>query len=175
MPHVRLWTQLASKRIKRSAKKGNYQDFFDVKALAEFAFATADLPTMPTENSLDRLLLQLRLTTLMRSSDAAQIVWGVFHHDSRWFIKVTDKMSTLITFSVKSDVLDTLLVYMERFIEHPAPFLFRYVAEPSKCLQSERLAKRVKLRMAEVGIDVGVFKAHALRGATATRLLRNGM
>ena len=46
---------------------------------------------------------------------------------------------------------------------------------PAKCLGSKRIAKRTVDVMKRVGLDVQIFKAHSLRGATATKLLRLGV
>ena len=55
------------------------------------------------------------------------------------------------------------------------PLVIRHTGEPALCLGSERIAKRLMHIMEEVGIDTSIFKAHSLRGATATHLLKKGV
>ena len=42
-------------------------------------------------------------------------------------------------------------------------------------MDSERIAKQLLDTMKSVGINVDIFKAHSLRGATATHLLTKGV
>ena len=77
-------------------KLPKYPTFFSVEPLAELAFGK-NSDKLPL---LDQLLLQLRLTTLMRSVDVANVVWGVFEHDSETYIQTTDKAGTPKTFLV---------------------------------------------------------------------------
>ena len=163
----------AIQKIQRQSKQPRYPIFFDVKPLVQWAFG----PLGPADRGvrLDRLLLQLRLTTLMRSVDVANITWGIFCQGSDFFIQTTTKTGALATFSVAGMTLQTLLEYVWLHLDFPAPYLIRYVHEPHKCMGSERIAKRVKERMQELGIPTEAFKAHSLRGATATTLLMHGM
>ena len=123
---------------------------------------------------MDRLLLQLRLTTMMRSGDASNIVWALFVQDHKHYIKTTDKNGVIQTFSVTGQTLCTLLEYLTRHLNTPGLYLFRYIKQPWETLGSERLAKRLLNIMQEENIDTQVFKAHSLRGATATHLLQQG-
>ena len=59
---------------------------------------TSDTTNM--EKDLDTLLLQPRLTTMMRSADMANIAWVAFTQDDIIFIKTTDKTGAAETFSV---------------------------------------------------------------------------
>ncbi len=117
----------------------------------------------------------MRLTTLMRSVDVSNIVWGLFEHRNRFFIHTTNKTGTLATFSVEGATLQSLLVYLEKHLDHPNTTLIRYLNSPAKCMGSERIAKRVKETMTRLGIPTDAFKSHSLRGATATHLMLNGM
>ena len=78
-------------------------------------------------------------------------------------------------FNIKGKTLDMIIRYMHRHLEHPALHLFRYEKQPSKCLGAERLAKRALRVMKNMGIDTEVYKAHSLRGATATHMLAQGV
>ena len=104
-PKGRTLLQQAVRRIKRGGKKAKYPVLYIIQPLVSMAFGSASTMAL-----LDRTILQLRLTTLMRSVDAANIVWAI------------------------------LLPLMEM-----------------------------------AGVDTDVFKAHSLRGATATQLLRKGV
>ena len=53
--------------------------------------------------------------------------------------------------------------------------MFRYIKDPGQCLGADRLAKRVLQKMNELGIQTEVWKAHSLRGATATHLMAQGV
>ena len=83
-------------KIKKQAKAAKYPIFFDLHPIVDYAFAVPDVQEPGT--SLDRLLLQLRLTTLMRSVDVSNIVWGLFEHRNRVYIHTTNKNVTLATF-----------------------------------------------------------------------------
>ena len=128
----------------------------------------------PTDKQVlcDTLILQLRLTTLMRSVDVANIVWGLFVQEETHFIRTRDKNGAALTFNVQGQTLKNLLCSMHAHLSHPAPFLLRHLGEPALCLGSERIAKRLMFLMKEVGIDTSIFKPHSLRGATATHLLK---
>ena len=162
------------KRLQRAGKKPKYPVLYRLQPLLDLAFG--DKPS--TEGDLcllDKLLLQLRLTTLMRSGDAANLVWAIFEHEGEYFVKCTSKSGQVQVFRVSGSTLKNLLEYVHIHREHPALFLFRYANNPSFCLSSERLAKRLLLLMDGKGINTRVFKAHSLRGATATHLLRQGV
>ena len=105
----------------------------------------------------------------------SNIVWGLFEHRNRFYIHTTNKNGTLATFSVEGQTLQSLLVYLEKHLDYPNTTLIRYLNSPAKCMGSERIAKRVKETMTQLGIPTEAFKAHSLRGATATHLMLNGM
>ena len=50
---------------------------------------------------LDRALLQIRLTTIMRSVDAENVVWALFYQDGETYIKCTSKTGDLTTFNLR--------------------------------------------------------------------------
>ena len=160
----------ASRRLKRGGKRPKYPILYDVQPILKVAFSDAHTLCL-----LDRTLLQVRLTTLMRSVDAANIVWALFHQGSETFIKCTTKTGELTTFNVRGKTLDTVFAYMYEYRAQPALFLFRSTVKPHQCLGSERLAKRLLDVMQSVGIDTEIFKSHSLRGATATHLLKEGV
>ena len=58
-------------QIKKQAKAAKYPIFFDLHPILDYAFAVPEVQDPGT--SLGRMLLQLRLTTLMRSVDVSNI------------------------------------------------------------------------------------------------------
>jgi integrase len=169
---VRLF-RVAECRLRKQGKRPKYPMFYDLSPLVTRAFATTSHPK-PINDLLDLLLLRLRLVTLMRSVDVANLTWGIFSHEGTHFIQTVDKGGNPRCFSVGGKTLHSLLLYLHRHLSHPACLLFRYVNDPRRPLGAERLAKRLLSVMASVGIDTQVFKAHSLRGATATHLMARG-
>ena len=94
----------AARRLKRGAKRPKYPVMYDVEPIIRIAFSEAHKLCL-----LDRTLVQVRLTTLMRSVDAANIVWALFHQDGEAFIKCTTKTGELTAFNLKGQTLDTVL------------------------------------------------------------------
>ena len=111
---------------------------------------------------------------MMRSTDVAHIVWGIFHQDKKCFVCCTTKVGKIAVFSVDGLARTILLAYVHAHRHAPALFLGCNTKQPWTCLGSERIAKRLFHIMAQEGVDTKVFKAHSLRGATATWLLRKG-
>lgn len=167
----KMQAKMAIQRVKRQSKRPKYPVFFSIQPLIKMAFETRELTS--TEELLDTLILQLRLTTMMRSADLANIVWGLFHLDGKHYLKTTDKNGQQQTLSVQGHVLQCLALYIHRHLDIPAQHLFRYVKDPHCTLGSERLAKRLLVTMEKAGINTEHFKAHSLRGATASHLLNN--
>ena len=162
--------QQAARRLKRSGKKAKYPVLYSVQPLVSIAFDTLSTITL-----LDRAILQLRLTTLMRSVDAANVVWAIFTQENQHYLKCTTKSGQLTTFSIQGKALESILTYVHEHRQHPALFLFRSTVKPHQCLGSERIAKRLLPLMEMAGVDTDIFKSHSLRGATATHLLKTGV
>ena len=160
--------QQAIRRLANVGKQAKYPFFYSVQPLVNLAFAS-DQNALPL---VDRLLLQLRLTTMMRSGDCAKIVCAIFEQDAAHFVQTTNKMGHRQTFSVTGHTLTSLTQYLWQIRGYPNLHLFRHTAQPAKCLGPERLAKRLLTIMQDMGIDTQTFKAHSLRGATATHLMR---
>ena len=182
-PLEKLAIKQAIKRVKAQGGQPKYPIFYDIRKIVQFAFNQPvdghnavpwDPSTEPLELLLDKLLLQLRLTTMMRSADVANIHWALFQHDQMFFLRTTDKSAAARDISVKGMTLDYLIEYLHRHRDHPGQFLFRYVKKPDHCLSAQRLAKRALERLAACGINTEIFKSHSLRGATATHLLQQG-
>ena len=67
--------------------------------------------------------------------------------------------------------LQLFVVYLARVSGVPAPILLCYHNDLHCCLGAEAVAKVVLKLMADCGIDTHLFKAHSVRGASATALL----
>ena len=120
-------------------KQGNYPIFYGIEPILAQAFHGPSLGSLTVEVLLDRLLLQLRLTTLMRSVDLSNIVWALFQQDNQFFIRTSDKNGVALVFSVAGHTLSTLALYIHKHLHLPAPFLLRHLTKPSHCLGSERI------------------------------------
>ena len=125
--------------IKNQANAAKYPIFFDLHPIVDYAFAVPEVQDPGT--LLDRLLLQLRLTTLMRSVEVSNIVWGLFEHRNWFYIHTTNKNGTLATFSVKEQTLQSLLVYLEKHLDYPNTTLIGYLISPAKCMGQNALQK----------------------------------
>jgi hypothetical protein len=159
----------ALRRIRSNKKKAKYPIFYKIDALIKTAFGN------PASADVDTLTLRLRLSTMMRSVDMGHVVWGLFQQDGSFFLKTTDKGGKPTTFSITGLTLRAVRTYILEFKVRPAPFLLRYTNDGRFCMGAERIAKRLLAIMAQHGIDTEVFKAHSLRGATATHLMRVGV
>ena len=160
----------AIKRLQHADKKPKYTVFYDIKKLLDWSFDRNS-----TGPLVDKLIMQLRLTTLMRSVDVANIVWALFEQDGQYFIKTTSKQGSMMTYSVMGDTLKTLIKYLHQHSQFPGAYLIRCVHNCEASLTAERIAKRALLVMGSLGIDIHIFKAHSLRGAVATHLMQQGV
>ena len=163
--------QATARRLKNQGKQAKHLIFPDITSLVSQVFSTNP---SNAESLLDSLLLQLRLSTLMRSVDMSQVMWGLLRHDNSFYIKTTDKNAKVQLFNVTDPTLRLLLKYLVNHVQHPGLFLFRHLKQPHLYLSAERLSKRVQKFMQAAGINVQVFKSHSLRGVIATHLLRQG-
>ena len=174
-PTHRVHLQTCIRRLRAAARRAKHDVFYSIQPLLDRAFQPTNLQTLTITQLLDKLLLQIRLTTLLRSVDTAHIAWALFTQENHHFIRATDKKGHLLTLSVSGYTLRTLTEYLYRHRNHPGQFLFRHVNDLYKCLGAERLAKRLLHMMRTSGLDTETYKAHSLRGATATHLLRLGL
>jgi integrase len=138
-------------------------------------------PAPPISHLLDKLLVQLRLTTLMRASDLANIAWGIFHMGTTpkahgpLYLHTNTKTGARQTYSIMGTTALTLVEYTWHHRDSPAPYLIRHQDHQALCMGPERIAKRCMNIMRHMGIDTTMFKSHALRGATATHLAKKGV
>ena len=173
------------KRLKATAKGPKYPVFYDISPLINFSFPdpSPNFNFFNIAQTLDILIMQLRLTTLMRAADLSTIPWAIFHMNPKgnWtqekplFIHSTTKNGTRKTFSIFGTTATTLLHYIWLHLKNPAPFLLRHSDNPHKCLGSERISKRCLNILTNLDIDTQIFKSHSIRGATATQLAKQGV
>ena len=173
------------KRLKATGKGPKYPVFYDISPLINFSFPdpSPDFTCFNIAQTLDILIMQLRLTTLMRAADISTIPWAVFHMNPKgnWtptqplFIHSSTKNGTRKTFSILGITATTLLHYIWLHLNNPAPFLLRHTDNPHKCLGSERISKRCLNILTNLDIDTQIFKSHSIRGATATHLAKQGV
>ena len=159
------------RRLKMASKKCKYPVIFPINTLLDLAFK----PSQPPLPLSDTLILQIRLTTLIRSGDTASLVWALFQFQNQFFVRCTSKNGSVETFNVPDPVWKNLVCYLFAHRLHPNIFLFRHDKDPTLCLGAERIAKKVLHLMGKAGVDTNIFKAHSLRAATATHLLREGV
>lgn len=168
------------RRLRQSARGAKYPVFFPLQPLITWAFST-DVDPLGAADLLDRVLIQLRLTTLMRAGDLAKVPSALFHQGGAWrpgdpiYIHTTTKSGARRTYSTMGTTTEHLISYAYGNIEHPALCMFRNVRQPTHCLGAERIAKRCLDVMTRHGVDTSVFKSHSLRGAVATHLMDNGV
>ena len=169
----RLTIQSGMRRVKAQQKQPKYSVFFRITKLRTWAFEEEQ--EQEEKTLVDLVIMRLRLTTLMRSGDLANMVWGLFMMDNKYYIKTTNKQGKLMTFMVAGKTLQSIKSYLINHQDHPGLFLLRHLTDTKKYLGAERVAKRTLNIMKQCDIDISIFGAHSLRGATATHLLEEGM
>ena len=172
-PKMQTEMNQAIKRIERTRHKAKYPIFYDINPLLQLAFPNS--PAQAKIPKVDQLILQLRLTTLMRSIEVANITWALYTMDDKYYIKTVNKQGQPTSFNVQGKTLSNLINYIHDHLQYPAPFLIRDTQHKHKCLGAERIAKRTLQVMQRQGINVNTFKAHSIRGATATHMLKKGV
>ena len=134
--------------------------FFTVKAMVQWTFDGV----LVGPSLLDQVITQLRLLTMMRSSDVANLMSGILTFQDIFLVRTTDKGGLERYFNVGGLCLHSLCKYMVQHVQSPAPHLLRYLDRPNRCLGSERVAKRFLGVLNQHGVDTTIFKAHSLRG-----------
>ena len=103
-------------RITKSNKRGKYPVFYGIESILGQAFHGPSLGSLAMDVLLDRLLLQLRLTTLMRSVGLSNIVWVLFQQDNQFFIQTSDKNGVALVLIVARHTLSTLALYIHKHL-----------------------------------------------------------
>ena len=70
----------STRRLRAQAKSPKYSAFYPLQPLISWAFSPRPAP-LHGAKLLDTLLIQLKLTTMMRSADVASVTWALFHLD----------------------------------------------------------------------------------------------
>ena len=161
----------AIKRLQQLSKQAKHDVFYSLEPLIDQSFQETDNPIQLTKN----LIMQLKLTTMMRSIDMANICWALFHMEGKFFLRSTDKQGKPTTHKLDCKTLTTTIDYLHLHKDTPAPNLFRHQGDTYKCLTSERIAKLTLQEMTKAGINTDHFKSHSMRGATATHFLIQGL
>ena len=158
-------------RLSKQSKQPRYPLFFTIKTMVHWAVDGV----LVGPSLLDQVITQLRLLTMMRSSDVANLMSGIRSFQDIFLVRTTDKGGLERYFNVGGICLHSLCKYMVQHVQSPAPHLLRYLDRPNQCLGSERVAKRFLGVLNQHGVDTTIFKAHSLRGAVATFLLQSGV
>ena len=90
------------KRIQKQAKAPKYPAFFDIDKITEFAFKRE---AKTKDEALKQLIIQVRMVTMMRSCDLANIHWTLLEHEEKFYIATTTKKGEKQEFSVTGKTL----------------------------------------------------------------------
>ena len=112
---------------------------------------------------------------MMRSGDLQNLVNNVFTHAGGYFVVARDKNNRTVWARIGGLTRDLVLECIYRHRGTPAPYMFRNRNNPALCIGAQRIAKYCLIAMDGVGINTRIFKAHSIRGATATFLLSLGI
>ena len=148
--------------------------YYDVNPSWEYLY-TVDPTAAAVQDLMDATVVALRLTTLMRSADLANLIWGMWRHEDKYYVKTVDNPGELRTVSVDGWTLGLTSAYLFRHREAPRERFLRQLRDPRQAVTDQWLAKRALVCMARAGLDTRAFKAHSLRGAAATHLLKAGV
>ncbi len=169
--------------LKAERNAASNTSFFDVKpvfqhAANEFVIASRMVPVCEVKLRLATLIL-LRLTTFMRSTDAASIVPGLFTCQGQFIIRFVAKGNHRRGLVVRGWPLWALCSYLCLLRFFPRKTLFLSLpgrgGKRSGTLGSERLAKLVLNCLKQLGVDIQTWKSHSLRGAAATQAIIAGI
>ena len=166
-------TTLIKRRLKRCSDKAKYDLFYDPSPLV--AFYREGLLSVPLGCLRDKLIMALRVHTLGRSSDLSHVLPNLWVHQGSYNCRFLDKTGRQRLLTLSGRPLQLFVVYLARVSGVPAPFLLRYHNDLHRCLGAEAVAKVVLKLMTDCGIDTNLFKAHSVRGASATALLAAGV
>ena len=173
-PSLTAKVTLSQRRLRRSLARAKYDLFFDPSPLVAF-YRSGSLASLPLVSLRDKMIIALRVHTLGRSADLAQLLPNLWSHQGMLSCRFFDKTGRHRMLTLSGRPLALVLVYLAHVSSHPAPFLIRYQKDFRRCLGSEAVAKAALKVMESCGIDTTVFKAHSVRGAAATAFLASGI
>lgn len=134
-------------------------------------------------------IMLLRLATIARSSDIYYILFSSiqFHDQEMKFKKrawknqrnMDEKIFSVRRFEMNRELcpVATLEAYVQatRDISRPSDRVYVSIKAPIKEITTQRIAKITLEVMKAAGIDVGKFKAHSTRSASASKAIEKGM
>ena len=169
----------AAKVRARLTKQGNgpkYEVFYNVKPIVEHVQNNATRAEQLSKVDLTHITVTaVRLSTLMRSVDLSNTTSGLFEYDNRYYLRYVDKNGKKKTQVIAGATLKLITAYLYSTRSTPALHLIRHVNNDALCTRADRLAKFSVQVMETCGVDTTVFKAHSIRGASATYLLYLGV
>ena len=111
------------------------------------------------------VLFQLPTLGKKRSVGAPprELMFGAFPSDSRLCVTRCLRQYEAVTLKHRKSGLD-----------NPQPLFLSYI-KPHKPVTSQRLANWLKESLGRAGINISIFKAHSVRGASSTAALEKGV
>jgi hypothetical protein len=164
----------AMARLRRSRSRAQYDMFFSVAPLVHFVHH-GPVANLTLSDLRAKLILSLRLHTLARSADLANIPSVLFTQQEMFFIRFVDKPGRERLVSIAGRTLSLLAAYLSRVSSAPCLFLLRHLSDPRQGLSAERIAKECLVHMTACGIDTAIFKSHSVRGAATTAMMAAGV
>ena len=162
-------------RLNRFHSHPRYQVFYEIKPLLDWLKGLSEPSTLSLDVLTRATIVALRVTTLMRSGDLQNLVSNVYTHAGSYYVVARDKNNRIVWARIDGLTRDLVLEYLYRHRDTPAPHMFRNQNNPALCIGAQRIAKHCLIAMDAVGINTRIFKAHSIRGATATFLLSLGV
>jgi integrase len=153
--------------VKRS-KRARYHNFPDIRKLFLLALEDGLSPKASLTTLRDAVIITLRITTMARDFDLAEVLPAVYSDGHRRYLKYTAKGSTGRTTSITGDVLHIVQKYILAAEAYKGQRLIQYADGSHRALSRDRIAALARERMTAAGIDTTVYKPHCLRGAAAT-------
>ena len=166
---------ITARRLERFHSHPKYQVFYEIRPLLDWLKSLGKPDTLSIDVLTRATVVALRVTTLLRSGDLQNLVNHVYCHSGGHYVVARDKNNRTVWARVDGLTRDLVLEYIYRHRDTPAPYMFRNRNNPSLCIGVQRIAKYCLIAMEGVGINTRIFKAHSIRGATATFLLSLGV
>ena len=160
-------------RVRRSRSRAHYDLFYSVEPLLQWVDSGA-AAGMALHALRDKLILGVRLCTLARSCDLANMLCTLYVQDDLFFVGWIDKMGKQRVASLMGRTLDLLIAYLSVVCTAPCFFMLRHLQNPLMGLSADRIANVCLSRMGECGVNISFFKSHSLRGAAATAMMAAG-
>jgi hypothetical protein len=162
--------QLKLKSLLSQGKQARYDDFYDIAPVLEILWRQIEASNNDLEEARTVAIMWLRIVTLMRSNDLAKCLPHFWEQQGRIYLRAMAKGNRLRSFRIGETTVKIVSNYL-KLCGAPFPRLRMFSAlQSSQALSSERIAKLTLHYLEKAGIPSTRFKAHSLRGATATYL-----